>query len=56
MRHIMTQKVIEPVGESRDEFEIYGDLLRRCGLAKDWPWHKVEEFYDERLRETGLTW
>lgn len=54
--NVMTQKVVEPVGEARDEFEILGDLLRRCGLAKDWPWQKVAEFYDERLRESGLTW
>jgi len=54
--NIMTQKVVEPIGEARDEFEIFGDLLRRCKLAKDWPWHKVEEFYDGRLRESGLTW
>jgi anaerobic selenocysteine-containing dehydrogenase len=53
---IMTQKVVEPIGEARDDFEIFGDLLRLCGLAKDWPWHKVEEFYEERLRESGLTW
>lgn len=54
--HIVTQKVVEPLGEARDEFEIFGDLLRLCGLDKDWPWHKVEEFYEEHLRETGLTW
>jgi anaerobic selenocysteine-containing dehydrogenase len=54
--NVMTQKVVEPIGESRDEFEFMGDLLRRCGLAKDWRWHKVEEFYDDRLQETGLTW
>lgn len=54
--HVMTQKVVEPIGEARDEFEIFGDLLRCCGLAKDWPWHKVEEFYEERLRESGLRW
>ncbi len=54
--HIVTQKVVEPVGEVRDEFEVFGDLLRLCNLDKDWPWHKVEEFYEERLRETGLTW
>jgi len=54
--NVMTQKVVEPIGEARDDFEIFGDLLRLCGLAKDWPWHKVEEFYDEKLRESGLTW
>ena len=54
--HVMTQKVVEPIGEARDEFEICGDILRRCGLAKDWGWHRVEEFYDELLRESGLTW
>jgi len=54
--HVMTQKVVEPIGEGRDEFEICGDILRRCGLARDWPWHRVEEFYDGLLRESGLTW
>ncbi len=54
--HVVTRKAVEPVGEARDEFEICGDLLRKCGLAQDWPWHKVEEFYDEWLRKTSLTW
>lgn len=54
--NILTGKVVEPVGEARDEFEIFGDLLRRCGLDRNWPWNKVEEFYEERLKESNLTW
>ncbi|OGP96038.1 MAG: hypothetical protein A2157_04815 [Deltaproteobacteria bacterium RBG_16_47_11] len=54
--HVATQKVVEPVGEVRDEFEVFGDLLRRCGLDRNWPWQKVEEFYDDLLQESGLTW
>jgi anaerobic selenocysteine-containing dehydrogenase len=54
--HVCTHRAVEPIGEARDEFEFFGDLLRRCGLAQDWPWHKVEEFYDEWLKKTGLSW
>ena len=54
--NVATQKVVEPLGESRDEFDIFGDLLRRCGLDKDWHWNSVDDFLDQRLRACGLTW
>jgi anaerobic selenocysteine-containing dehydrogenase len=54
--NVLTQKAVEPVGEARDEFEIFGDILRRCGRDKNWPWKTAEEFYRERLKESGISW
>ncbi|MBI3129347.1 MAG: molybdopterin-dependent oxidoreductase [Candidatus Tectomicrobia bacterium] len=49
-------RAVEPLGEVRDEFEVCGDILRRMGMDRNWPWRTVVDFYDERLREAGMTW
>ncbi|MFQ6111276.1 MAG: molybdopterin-dependent oxidoreductase [Nitrospinota bacterium] len=49
-----TQKVIEPLGEARDDFQICGDILRRCGLGERWPWGSAEEFFEKVFRRAGL--
>lgn len=56
-RHILfNRRILEPLGESRDEFDIAGDIMRRCGLGERWPWNNIEEFYAEELRKFGLDW
>jgi anaerobic selenocysteine-containing dehydrogenase len=42
--------------ECRDEFDVAGDILKRCGLGDRWPWKNVEEFYEEEMRKKGLSW
>ncbi len=54
--NVVCVRAIEPLGEVRDDFEVCGDILRRMGKGQHWPWKTVVEFYDERLRESGLTW
>ncbi|OGL58183.1 MAG: hypothetical protein A3I72_16410 [Candidatus Tectomicrobia bacterium RIFCSPLOWO2_02_FULL_70_19] len=49
-------RAVEPLGEVRDEFEVCGDILRRMGMDRNWPWRTVVDFYDERLQEAGMTW
>lgn len=49
-------RAVEPLGEVRDEFEVCGDILRRMGMDRNWPWRNVVEFYEERLRASGMTW
>ena len=39
-------RAVEPLGEVRDEFEVCGDILRRMGMDRNWPWHTVVEFYN----------
>ena len=49
------QKVIEPVGESRSDFDIFRDLARRMGREDLWPWKTEEEYCDWQLQRVGLT-
>jgi anaerobic selenocysteine-containing dehydrogenase len=49
-------KIIEPLGESRDEFEIGGEILRKCGLGELYPWKNSEEFYEHILQKSGMSW
>jgi len=53
---IFLRKLIEPLGECRDEFDIAGEIIRKCGLGKSWPWNSIEEFYEEELKRKGLGW
>jgi len=51
------QKVIEPVGECRDEYEVLFDLLNRMGgsLPFPEPIKTPEDLYDLRLKKIGIT-
>ncbi|MBI4250838.1 MAG: molybdopterin-dependent oxidoreductase, partial [Candidatus Tectomicrobia bacterium] len=49
-------RAVEPLGEVRDEFEVCGDILRRMGMDRNWPWRTAVEFYEERLRAAGMSW
>lgn len=50
------RKVVEPMGECKDEFEIFYDLARRLGLNEQWPWKTAKDFYDELLRPARTSW
>jgi thiosulfate reductase/polysulfide reductase chain A len=39
----VTQKAVEPIGESRAEAQIARDIGAELGLAEYWPWGSVEE-------------
>lgn len=57
---IVCQKAIEPIGESKNDFEIMAELLRRMEqkgyIPKNYmPWKSVEEYNDFRLKGTGHT-
>jgi anaerobic selenocysteine-containing dehydrogenase len=49
------QKVIEPVGESRSDFDIFCELSKRMGREDIWPWKNEEEYCDWQLEKMGLT-
>jgi anaerobic selenocysteine-containing dehydrogenase len=51
------QKVIEPVGECRDEYEVLFDLLNRMGVALPFPEpvKTPRDLYNLRLKKSGLT-
>jgi anaerobic selenocysteine-containing dehydrogenase len=49
------QKVIEPVGESKSDFDIFHELAKRMGREDVWPWKTEEEYCDWQLKDAGLT-
>jgi anaerobic selenocysteine-containing dehydrogenase len=51
------QKVIEPVGECRDEYEVLFDLLDRMGVDMPFPEpvKTPEDLYNLRLKKLGIT-
>jgi anaerobic selenocysteine-containing dehydrogenase len=51
------QKVVEPVGECRDEYEVLFDLLNRMGVDLPFPEpiKTPEDLYNLRLKKAGIT-
>jgi anaerobic selenocysteine-containing dehydrogenase len=48
-------KVVEPVGESKTDWQIIVDLAHRLGVGEHFPWTEIEEAIDYELRPTGIT-
>jgi len=51
----LRQKVIEPMGECRQDDEIFFALVKRLGVGDDYPWTTMEEHLDWQLEPHGLT-
>ena len=51
----VTGKVIEPVGECRDEAEVFIELAERLGIEFALPMKSVKEFSDWQLKPSGKT-
>ncbi len=41
--------------EHKTDFEIWRELGLRLGQEAHWPWKNLEEYYDARLKPTGMT-
>ncbi|MBU0988151.1 MAG: molybdopterin-dependent oxidoreductase, partial [Proteobacteria bacterium] len=52
---MLQDKVIEPIGASRPDWQITFELARRLGLEKEFPWQSVEEAIDYQLEPSGVT-
>ena len=50
----VTQKAVEPVGESRAEAQIARDIGTELGLEQYWPWDSVEELNEATIREMNV--
>ncbi len=50
----LQKKVIEPVGESKPDWEIVFLMAKRLGFNKEFPWENVEEAIDDQLLPAGL--
>ena len=47
-------KIVEPLGECRDDKEIILEIAKRLGVED--MWETIEDYFDFRLESTGLTW
>jgi len=54
-RIVLSPKVVEPLGESRSDWEIICELGRKMGYAEDLPWKTREEAIDYELAPLGIT-
>ena len=54
-RIVLSPKVVEPLGESRSDWEILCELGRKMGYAEDFPWKTREEAIDYELAPLGIT-
>jgi len=52
---ILQTQVIEPVGESRPDWQIVFELGRKLGFEREFPWRTAEEAIDYQLAPTGIT-
>ncbi|MDP2644104.1 MAG: molybdopterin-dependent oxidoreductase [Desulfobacterales bacterium] len=52
---MLRKKLVEPVGESRADWQIWTDLARRMGYDEYFPWNTEEEVVDFFLKPSGLT-
>ncbi len=50
----LRQKVIEPIGEARNDYLIFAELARRLGYGHLWP-QTEEELIEEALGDNGIT-
>jgi anaerobic selenocysteine-containing dehydrogenase len=51
---IVTNQVIEPVGNAMDDWKIWTELGRRMGYAEHFPWQETDELIEYLLSTTGL--
>jgi len=49
------QKVVEPPGECKSNFELFTDLARKMGLGEYFQWKNVKELIDYILEPTGVS-
>lgn len=52
---MLSEKVIEPIGESWPDWKFYSELGRRLGYGEYFPWHRDEEVVENFLKASGIT-
>jgi anaerobic selenocysteine-containing dehydrogenase len=52
---MMTNRVIEPLGDCRDDWEIWSELGKRMGYTGYFPWRNTEELFAHLLEPSGVT-
>jgi len=51
----VTNKVIEPVGNSMDDWKIWAELGKRMGYAEYFPWKDPDELFSYWLKATNIS-
>lgn len=49
------QALVEPLGESRSDFDIFKELCGRMGHPELWPWRTERDLCDWKLEPLGIT-
>jgi anaerobic selenocysteine-containing dehydrogenase len=52
---VLANKVVEPLGECRDNWQIWAELGRRMGYAEYFPWQTNDELINDLLEPSGMT-
>ena len=52
---VLANKVVEPLGECMENWQIWAELGKRMGYAEYFPWQSSEEFYDALIEPSGIT-
>lgn len=52
---IRTNKVVEPIGNSMEDWKIWAELGKRMGYADYFPWKDIEELHKELLKSSDIT-
>ncbi|MFC1906757.1 molybdopterin-dependent oxidoreductase [Chloroflexota bacterium] len=52
---VLANKVVEPLGECRDNWQIWAELGRRMGYAEYFPWQTTDELVNDLLEPSGMT-
>ena len=52
---VRTNRVIEPVGKSMEDWKIWAELGKRMGYAEYFPWKDTEELHKELLESSDIT-
>ena len=52
---ILQDQVIEPIGDSRPDWQIVFELGRRLGYSEEFPWQTAEAAIDYQLEPSGIT-
>ncbi len=52
---LMTNRVVEPLGDCLEDWRIWSELGKRMGYADYFPWQSTEELLDHLLEPSGVT-
>jgi anaerobic selenocysteine-containing dehydrogenase len=52
---VRTDKAIEPVGNSREDWKIWAELGRKMGYGEYFPWKETDELFAYLLEEAGIS-